>query len=54
MTGITSTDPAVVRNDAVLKRTLETVQHQLNHQEQEDEDDSDLNVDTFADIELED
>ena len=54
VTGITSTDPAVVRNGAVLKRALETVQQQLNHQEQEGEDDSELDDDPFADIKFED
>ena len=35
-------------------RALETVQQQLNCQEQEGEDDSELDDDPFADIELED
>ena len=54
VSGITWVDPPVVWNDAVLKRALETVQQQLNCQEQEGEDDSKLDDDPFADIELED
>ena len=54
VTRITSIDPVAVWNDAVFKRALETVQQQLNRQEKEDEDYSELDDDLFADIELED
>lgn len=37
VTGITSTDPAVVRRDAVLKKSLEAVQQELDLSEQEAE-----------------
>jgi hypothetical protein len=54
VTGITSTDPGVVRSDDVLKRAMEAVQRELSHaEENEDKNDDDLNEDPFADIELE-
>jgi hypothetical protein len=53
VTGITSTDPGVVRSDDILKRAMEVVQRELSLAE-EDENDDDLNEDPFADIELED
>ena len=54
VTGITSSDPDVVRSDDVLKRALEAVQRELNLTETGEEDEDDLTEDSFADIELED
>ena len=54
VTRSTTTDPVAVQNDAVLKRALETVQQQLNRQQKEGEDDSELDDDPFADIILKD
>ena len=51
VTGITSSDPGVVRSDDVLKRAMEAVQRELSLAE---EDENDLDEDPFADIELED
>ena len=53
VTGITSSDPAVVRSDDALKRAMEAVQRELSLAE-EDENEDDLTEDPFADIELED
>ena len=52
VTGIISTDPAVVHNDAVLKRAMESVQRDLNLEE--DDGNMDELDDPFADIELDD
>ena len=54
VTGITSSDPDVVRSDDVLKRALEAVQRELNLTETGEEDEDDLTEDPFADVELED
>ena len=52
VTGITSTNPSVVRSDEVLKRATEAVQRELSLEENGDEDD--FSEDPFADIELDD
>ena len=52
VTGITSTDPAVVRRDEILKHALEEVQKELSLAEEQDEDE--LSGDPFADIDIED
>lgn len=55
VTGITSTDPGIVRSDEILKRAMVAVQRELTLAE-EDENDDDLqdSEDPFADIELDD
>ena len=53
VTGITSSNPGVVRSDDALKRAMEAVQRELSLAE-EDENEDDLTEDPFADIELED
>ena len=53
LTGITSSNPGVVRSDDALKRAMEAVQRELSLAE-EDENEDDLTEDPFADIELED
>ena len=46
VTGITSSDPGVVRSDDVLKRAMEAVQRELSLAEK---DENDLDEDPFAD-----
>ena len=53
VSGITSTDLSVVRNDEVQQRALEAVERDLSLDE-EVVDEDDLSEDPFADIELED
>ena len=53
VTGISSSDRAVVHSDDALKRAMEAVQRELCFAE-EDENKDDLTEDPFADIELED
>ena len=54
VTGITSTDPGVVRSDDVLKRAIEALKRTKPCRGNEDENDDDLTEDPFTDIELED
>ena len=53
VTGISSSDRAVVHSDDALKRAMEAVQREHSFAE-EDENKDDLTEDPFADIELED
>ena len=53
VTGISSSDRAVVHSDDAQKRAMEAVQRELSFAE-EDENKDDLTEDPFADIELED
>lgn len=55
VTGITSTDPKVVRNDEVLKRAMEAAHKELSLEEESGDEDNKLeDEDPFADIELDD
>ena len=52
VTGITSTDPDVVRSDEILKRAMAAVQRELCLAEEENDDDLTGSEDPFADIDL--